>query len=126
MNQARHIKQQGFTLIELVMVILILGILAATAIPKFIDMRTDAAKGAVEGVAGSLAAASALNKAARTLNALTGVTVTNCTSLAIALDGGLNVKYTITSLAIANNATATCTVTGEQSQTATFIGHGIT
>lgn len=125
MNQARYIKQQGFTLIELVMVILILGILAATAIPKFIDMRADAAQGAVKGVAGSLAAASALNKAARTLNSATGVAVTDCTSVASALDGGLDAKYTITPSAITNNLTKTCTVTGEQGKIATFIGHGI-
>lgn len=35
--------QSGFTLIELVMVIVILGVLAAIAIPKFVDLKTDAA-----------------------------------------------------------------------------------
>ena len=56
-------KQQGFTLIELVMVIVILGILAAVAIPKFIDLQGNAQQAAVAGVAGSLATASSINYA---------------------------------------------------------------
>ena len=54
-------KQKGFTLIELVIVIVILGILAATALPKFADLRGDAAKAAVDGVAGALNSAFSAN-----------------------------------------------------------------
>lgn len=53
--------QQGFTLIELVMIIVILGILAAVAIPRFIDLSGNAQTAAVQGVASSLASASASN-----------------------------------------------------------------
>jgi MSHA pilin protein MshA len=42
-------SQQGFTLIELVVVIVILGILAVTAAPKFIDLTVDARKGVLDG-----------------------------------------------------------------------------
>lgn len=50
-------SQQGFTLIELVVVIVILGILAVTAAPKFIDVSADARKSVMEGVEGSIESA---------------------------------------------------------------------
>lgn len=46
--------QQGFTLIELVIVIIILGILSASAIPKFVNLQSDAKKAVLSGLEGAI------------------------------------------------------------------------
>ncbi|MET1255694.1 prepilin-type N-terminal cleavage/methylation domain-containing protein [Aliikangiella maris] len=53
-------NNQGFTLIELIVVIVILGIMAAIAVPKFVDLQSDARVSVIRGVEGSIRSAATL------------------------------------------------------------------
>ena len=134
-------RQAGFTMIELIVVIVILGVLAATALPKFIDLRGDAQQAANDSVAGALASAMSLNYSGCavknnvatagkcvTINACAGTTTTGVGAL---MQGGLPTGYTAAVNAVGvdigttNGNTATCKVTstnGSTTYTSTFTG----
>jgi MSHA pilin protein MshA len=101
-------------LIELVMVIVILGVLAAVAIPKFVDLKGDAQQAAVNGVAGALSSAAAINYAAKSANSAKGISIAKCSDVTGALQPsgwptGYGINGTDTSVS-AGSSTSACTV----------------
>jgi MSHA pilin protein MshA len=75
-------NQKGFTLIELIVIIVIIGILAAVAIPKYLDLVQEASDGTARGVLGALRSANAL----RFVKNILGNTTATYTFGAIAAD----------------------------------------
>lgn len=81
-------SQFGFTLIELIAVIVLLGVLAATAIPRFLNVTDDAQRASLEGSAGGFSTAVAIAKAQWQAEGYTkGGPTTPANKIAINLDG---------------------------------------
>lgn len=70
-------QQKGFTLIELIVVIVILGILAATALPRFVNLQSDARAAQMSGIAATMEAAKQLVQAKWLVAGSTGATQVN-------------------------------------------------
>ena len=113
-------SQSGFTLIELVIVIVILGILAAVAVPRFVDLSQQADEAAVAGVAGSLSSGAAINYAAFKAGSTDYENVNDCQDVALTIEGGLPTDYEITAATVAEDASVSCTLTSPEDNTATF------
>jgi len=123
-------KQNGYTLIELLIVMVIVAILSTISLTTYANLQDDSKHASTQGVAGSLASASVANfmlRSAGRANASTQA-IANCVDVANLLTPGSLTSFTIAAQPIASGATATCTVDHVKpgsGTAATFTAYGI-
>jgi len=81
-------EQNGFTLVEIVIAVALVGVLSIVALPKIMGVSTDARQASVESAAAVLSSISTNNYIARSADISKGLTAVDCGSLVTLLDGG--------------------------------------
>ena len=88
-------EQNGFTLVELVIAVALVGVLSIVALPKIMGVSTDARQASVEAAAAVLSGISTNNYIARSADISKGLTAVNCGSLVTLLDGGIGSDFAL-------------------------------
>ncbi len=125
-NYPRVASMRGFSLLELIMVMVFVGILIAVVILKFADVTTQSNQAEIDALASALTASSAKNYSLSLSGSPDAVSVSNCTDVSSALPESESMGgNTINSLVVGTHARVSCTVTHSDAvSTANFIAVG--
>jgi len=126
-------RTKGFTIIELIAVIVILGVLAAIGLPKYLDLSASARTAACGTWKGTLESASAINFSSRISGGAGNSALITCTAAALgniltsAVPTSLSISGTFSTGAVTNGNTGVCTIEysaggGTCNRTVTLIG----
>ena len=123
-------KQYGFTLIDMLTVMVIVAILSTISFATYATLQDDTKHASAQGVAGALASASVANYMLRSAGKATGSThpIADCTHVANLLTPGSLATYTIAAKPSAPGATESCTVDHQRpgaGTAVTFTAYGI-
>ena len=88
MNTHMKKKQNGFTLVEMVMVVVVVGTLSAVAVPKYIDYKESAGLAAAKALAQALSSAATTNYSAKVAEVPNSIAMDKCANIKSLLTGG--------------------------------------
>jgi MSHA pilin protein MshA len=124
----KRTKQRGYTLIDLIVVMVILAIMSTVAVAKYLDLHEDAKGASAQSVAGTLTSASVANYLVRVKGPAPNTSaIADCADVAGLLMPGSLSTFVIESQPVAPGNTASCTLkqTSGAATSATFTAYGI-